>query len=205
MHFYDISLPLENTLATWPGDTRYRYELSWQMERGNTVNVGTITLSVHAGTHIDAPYHFQAGGKGAAELDITIFIGPAIVADVRGAETITWDHLKNLPFDQAPRLLLRTDAWSDHTIFPTQIPTLAPDVPARLGERGVVLLGVDVPSVDDIESKALPNHHALTAANIRILESLDLRDVPTDIYTLSALPLRLVGADGAPVRAVLWR
>jgi arylformamidase len=83
------------------------------------------------------------------------------------------------------------------------VPTLAADVPAYLAAYGVMLVGVDVPSVDAIDSKDLPIHRALDATGIRILESLDLRLVPHGYYNLVALPLRLIGADGSPVRALL--
>jgi arylformamidase len=115
------------------------------------------------------------------------------------------EHLIGLRFDGVPRLLLRTGAWADHSRFPERVPTIACDVPAFLRSRGIKLLGIDVPSVDTIESKDLPNHHALARCGIHILESLDLSGVEPGLYQLSALPLRLVGADAAPVRAVLWR
>jgi arylformamidase len=67
----------------------------------------------------------------------------------------------------------------------------------------VRLIGVDVPSVDQVDSKTLSIHHALDAANIVILENLDLRSVSVGDYWLIALPLRLAGADGSPVRAIL--
>ena len=204
MLIYDISLPVRPTLAVWPGDTPYAFDLAWRMEAGATVNVGAVTMSVHTGTHADAPFHFTPNGTGAGELDLLPFLGPAVVVDVRGVETIGWGMLSDLDFARAPRLLLRTGAWTDHTVFPERIPTLAPDVPAQLAERGVVLVGVDVPSVDQIDSTDLPIHHALHHANIRILESLDLAAVPPGVYTLSAVPLKLMGADGAPVRAVLF-
>jgi arylformamidase len=203
MAIYDISLPISETLAVWPGDTPYSFDLAWSMKSGASVNVGAVTMSVHCGTHVDAPFHFTEDGDGAGQMNLDAFLGLAVVADVSGRETITWDDLAALPLDVAPRLLLFTGAWTDHAVFPTHIPTLAPDVPARLGERGVVLLGVDLPSVDSIDSKDLPNHHALTRARIRILESLDLRAVAPGVYTLAALPLKLIGADAAPVRAVL--
>ncbi len=77
------------------------------------------------------------------------------------------------------------------------------DVPDWLSENGVVLVGVDVPSVDHLDSKTLPIHHALGTHGIRILESLDLSGVPEGLYELIALPIKLVAADGAPVRAIL--
>ncbi|MFL6542052.1 MAG: arylformamidase, partial [Chthoniobacterales bacterium] len=77
--------------------------------------------------------------------------------------------------------------------------------PAWLKARGVKLLGFDVPSVDEITSKDLPNHHALGAAGIGIVESLDLSRVSAGVYQLIALPLKIAGADGSPIRAILWR
>ena len=103
------------------------------------------------------------------------------------------------------RLLVKTGRWSDSTVFPDRIPVIAADVPAWLQKNGVKLLGVDLPSMDDIDSKSLQNHHALAKAGIAILESLDLSDVPAGTYNFAALPLKIAGADGAPVRAVLWR
>jgi arylformamidase len=102
-----------------------------------------------------------------------------------------------------PRVLLRTDGWTDHTRFPSAIPVMEEDVPEWFHQNGVVLVGVDVPSVDDLDSKTLPNHHALGARGIAILESLDLSRVSGGTYELIALPMKLAGADGAPVRAIL--
>jgi arylformamidase len=204
MPLYDITIPIRESLAVWPGDTPYRFELAWSMDAGQTVNVGAVTTTVHVGTHADAPFHFLPDGEGAGEMDPSAFVGPAVVVDVAGADPIGWDRLESVDFMRAPRVLLRTGAWIDHAVFPERIPILAPDIPARLAERGVVMVGLDVPSVDAIDSTDLPLHHALARANIRILESLDLRGVPPGVYTLSALPLRLMGADGSPVRAVLF-
>jgi arylformamidase len=136
-------------------------------------------------------------------LPLYAFVGPARVLDVRGRPVICRDDLARFDFSRTPRVLFRTDAWSDPTRFPDAIPVLAADVPDWLRERGVVLVGVDVPSVDALDSKDLPNHHALGRNGIAILESLYLKDVPEGVYELMALPLKLVGADGAPVRAVL--
>ena len=202
---YDITLPVTKSIAAWPGDVPYTFELNWKMGENNSpVNVGVIRLSVHTGTHADAPFHFKADGGGAGEMELAPFLGPAVVIEAANQTVLHWEHFQAVDFSQTPRLLIKTGAWPDPSRFPDFVPTLAPDVPVRLAQRGVVLLGVDVPSVDAIESKDLPLHDALLGANIAILESLDLRDVPPGNYQLSALPLRLMGADGAPVRAVLW-
>jgi arylformamidase len=200
---YDVSRPLHDGLACWPGDAPYRFQWSWKRSAGASVNVGQISLSVHAGTHADAPYHFDGAGATIDALPLTAYLGPARVIDVRGQTLIRRAHLLPCDLSATPRLLLRTDAWTDPTRFPETIPVVDSDVPDWLGERGVVLLGVDVPSVDPIDSKNLANHHALGRNQIAILESLLLKDVPAGVYELVALPLRLAGADGAPVRAIL--
>jgi arylformamidase len=107
--------------------------------------------------------------------------------------------------EAAPRLLVKTNVWRDPHVFPPHIPVVAPDVPPWLQERGVRLLGLDVPSVHEIEAKQLVNHHALGAAKIHIIESLDLSAISAGRYNFVALPLKIAGADGSPVRAILWR
>ena len=203
MKFYDVTRPLHAALAPWPGDTVFDHRLTWRMDAGASVNVGAVTMGTHNGTHADAPYHFLPDGARIDDLDPAIYVGPAVLLDVsRAGWIIGRETLADLPAG-ASRLLLRTGEWPDGTRFPERIPTLAPDVPAWLAEQGVRLLGLDVPSVDAIESQDLPIHHALAAAGVHILESLDLSGVPPGPYELIALPLRIVGGDAAPVRAVL--
>ena len=202
-HVYDITIPMTEQLAVWPGDTPYNFDFGWQMSEGRSVNVGAVTMSVHTGTHVDAPFHFDPAGASVDQLDLSIFLGPVVVIDATGLKIITREAFAGVDFTHTPRVLIRTGTWTDFSQFPENVPVLAEDVPAFLGKNGVVLFGVDVPSVDLIESKTLPNHHNLTAHGITILESANLRDVPPGIYTLTALPLRLTGADASPVRAIL--
>lgn len=199
---YDISRPVSSKLAGWPGDTPYRFEMLCRLDAGDSVNLGTLEMSPHTGTHIDAPYHFYDRGRRVGDLPLEIYMGPAAVVGVEGKPRITRAdiHPQGL---SAPRLLLRTGGWEDGACFPEKIPVLAEDVPEWLHAYGVELLGVDLPSVDQIDSKDLPIHHALGKHGIAILEGLDLRGVPDGLYELIALPLRLEGADGSPVRAIL--
>ncbi len=201
---YDITLPIQDGLAAWPGDVPYSYELGWKIGHNESpVNVGVVNMSTHTGTHADAPFHFSDDGAGIGETDLFPYIGRAVVIDTQNHDVIPWELFADVDFSQSPRVLLKTGGWPDPMRFPDEIPVLAPDVPARLAERGVVLFGVDVPSVDRVHSKTLPTHHALFYAGIAILESLDLREVPPGTYHLTALPLKLMKADGAPVRAIL--
>ncbi|GAB4454345.1 MAG: arylformamidase [Armatimonadaceae bacterium] len=203
MTIYDISMPVQAGTPVWEGDTPYRFNLTWQMSKGSSVNVGAVAMSTHTGTHVDAPLHFLPNAGTIGSLPLPPFLGPAVVADVRGKSVISIADLADYDFQATPRLLLRSDFWEDRSRFPEAIPTLAPEVPSWLSAQGVCLVGVDVPSVDPLDSKELPVHHALAAGNIAILESLDLRHISPGNYTLIALPLSLTEADASPVRAVL--
>jgi arylformamidase len=200
----DVSLPLDSQIAVWPGDTAFDYELTWKKSAGATVNVGAVRLSTHCGTHVDAPFHFDEQGKRIDELDLATFVGNAFVIHVRNRRNISRSDLSR-DWQGATRLLLRTDAWSNPRVFPKEIPVLDRDVPDWLGSQGVVLLGLDVPSVDELDSQDLPNHHALARNHVAILESLNLNGVEEGVYSLVAAPLKFIGADAAPVRAFLMR
>lgn len=210
---FDISRPLRTQLAGWPGDTPLNFRLVWRQSDGASVNLGRLITSVHAGTHADAPFHF-GGAVTADALPLGAFLGPACVLDVSHAAAAGIITLADLApvlplLPGAPRLLLHTGAWPNDEAFPAAVPVLdAPEAVPVLRARGVVLVGVDVPSVDALNSRVLPVHHALAGAGIQILEGLDLSRVPLGPggvaeYELIALPLNIVGADGAPVRAVL--
>ncbi len=211
MKIYDISRVLSSELAPWPGDTTFQYELAATIAGGYSVNVGRVTASIHTGSHVDAFYHFDDAGKKLEALELERYLGPALVVDVTAkcgrdpAAVISVTDLEPFVARNVARLLLRTGGWPDSNRFPASIPVMAPDVPEYLRETGVRLLGLDVPSVDAIDSKDLKNHHALAAADVAILEGLDLSGIEAGEYMLSALPLRIAGADGSPVRAVLWR
>jgi arylformamidase len=203
MKVHDITLSLRDNLPCWPGDTPFRFDLAWSKIEGATVNVGRLSTTVHIGTHVDAPFHFDQNGKTIDQVALDPYLGLARVVDVRGKKPITIEDLASFDLSTTPRLLLRTDGWLDHSNFPESIPVMSESVPAYLNEKGVILVGLDVPSVDPIESKNLPIHHALGSFGIAILESIDLTRVEPGVYELIALPLKIVGADGSPVRAIL--
>jgi arylformamidase len=213
MQIFDISRALSNDLAPWPGDTAFHFELKWRMADGATVNGGAVQMSVHNGTHADALFHFQEGAETIEQMPLEAYLGDAVVVDLAkqfGRDRRPQIRVADLEscsdeLATAPRLLLKTEVWSDSKIFPDWIPAIAPDVPDWLRARKVKLLGLDLPSVDPIEAKELANHHALAAAQIAIVESLDLNGIEAGIYHFSALPLRIRGGDAGPVRAVLWR
>ena len=198
----DISRPLAADTACWPGDVSFAFRLASTIAAGASVNVGSIQASVHTATHCDAPFHYDSTRVTVERMSLDTFVGPAWVVDVRGASR--WrDRLEGLDFMDTRRVLFHTGGWPDTERFPESIPVMEPDLADWLADRGVALIGVDVPSVDPLDSKTLDNHHALGNCGITIIEGLWLAHVPAGRYELIALPLRIVGADGSPVRAVL--
>jgi arylformamidase len=210
---FDISRPLSEDLAEWPGDAPFHFQFTKQIAKGDVVNLGKIDMSVHNGTHADGWFHFDSGAETIDRVPLENFFGPATVVDLThkfssGTEreiTIVDLEAASEQLQRAPRLLLKTGIWRGSTIFPEWISVIAQDVPDWLKARGVKLIGVDVPSVDAVDAKVLRNHHALYAARIAIVESLDLSEIEAGVYNFAALPLKITGGDGAPVRAVLWR
>jgi arylformamidase len=214
MKIWDISRTLSNDLAEWPGDEPCRFRLTREKTKGASVNLGAISMSVHNGTHADARFHFDTNGESIEKVPLETYLGRATAVDLGQAfldskekYLITIDDLRPSAEQIAAtsRLLVKTGRWSDSTVFPDKIPVIAADVPAWLQKNGVKLLGLDLPSVDEIDSKSLQNHHALARAGIAIVESLDLSGIAPGIYHLAALPLKITGGDGAPMRAILWR
>lgn len=199
----DITLPLSKEIAVWPGDTLFNFEVVHTKQQTGSVNIGQITASVHTGTHADAPFHFNNGADTIDKLDVNNYIGTAKVVDVTGLDLIGREELESFHLDGTKRLLLKTKKVTNIEQFPSSIPLLRENIGEFLQEKGIFLLGLDIPSVDDIESKELPVHHTLYQHGVNILENLYLQNVVEGEYEMIALPLRIVGADGSPVRAVL--
>jgi arylformamidase len=202
---YDVSRTISPDLVVWPGDTPFSFEHSWRIQDGSSVNVTKLTFSPHLGTHADAPYHVSDSGAHPAEVPVEHYIGPAHVV------TITRKHGGIVPADfeghnlqGMERLLIHT--WvSDmpDTQWPDDFPYPTVELADWLGQQGVVLLGVDSPSMDHFTSKDLDCHHRLFDHGIVNIELLKLAGVPDGIYELIALPLKIAGVCGSPVRAVL--
>jgi arylformamidase len=200
---YDLSPTIRQGTPVWPGDTPYSANLTWSIAEGASVNVSAITTTPHLGSHADAPFHTEPRGEGISEVAIEAYLGPCRVVRVPPMPLIEPRHLDGLDLASPRRLLFKSESVRDRRSFPERFTALSPELANLLGERGVLLVGVDAPSVDPFDSKTLDAHHALARGGVAILEGLVLDGVPEGIYELIALPLKLAGLDASPVRAVL--
>jgi len=207
MTLIDISRTLEPALAVWPGDTPFARSVQLSMHDGASVNLSTLTLSAHTGAHVDAPFHVEREGVTIERLPLEPYWGPAQVVTVQKiAGPLSLDDFGHVDLRRAPRLLVRSAGGSGpHDLFPAEFVYPGPELASVLAGAGIVLYGSESPSMDHADSKDLPGHHALLNAGIAILEGLDLRAAPDGVYELVALPLKIAGGDGSPVRAVLRR
>ncbi len=200
----DITQTLWPSTPMWPGDTAFSAVRTWDYGPGSPVNVARYTASTHAGTHADAPLHYDPGGAGIDAVALCAYVGVARVVDLRACgPVVTPDMLA--PVLEAPcqRVLLRTYDRFPHERWNPHFTTVAPASIAALAAHGVLLIGIDSPSLDAQDSKSMDAHLAVRAAGMAILEGLVLDDVAAGDYELIALPLKLGGLDAAPVRAVL--
>jgi len=200
---WDISPLVSPATAVWPGDVAFRREEALSQADGDNLDLSSIHTTVHIGAHTDAPSHYTPGGPGIDARPLRRYLGrcQVITADVGRGERITPAHLSSDV--RAPRVLLRTGTFPDPTRFDEDFAALDPSLVHHLAEHGVVLVGIDTPSVDLCHDAELLSHHAIAAHDLAILEGVVLDQVPDGEYTLVALPLRLEGADASPVRAIL--
>lgn len=205
MTLIDVSRTLTAETAVWPGDTPFRLHTILARQEGEGVNLTTLTLSAHTGSHVDAPYHFADEGTTVDALLLEPYWGRAQVITVeREHGPLQPEDLEAYDIGRARRLLVRSAGGVvDQTVFPEVYVYPSPELARWLGRRGIILFGSDAPSMDAVDSKTLPGHNALRREGIAILEWLDLSGALDGLYELAALPLKIAGGDGSPVRAVL--
>jgi len=199
---WDISPPVDENAAVFPGDTAYSQQLHFTLTPDCPVNVNSITLSPHTGAHADAPLHYANGEASVGELDLAPYLGPCrVIHCLACGPLVRPEHIAHALENLPARVLLRTSrtasqSWESFT-------AVAQETLELLATKNIALIGIDTPSVDPATSQDLPSHHQLLAHGLRVLENLVLDDVPEGDYELIALPLKLTRADASPVRAVL--
>lgn len=200
---YDISQPISSVTAVWPGDKHFAHAWTMRISRGDSCNVSCLHLSAHTGTHADAPFHYLENGSTVDQLDLHRYLGRARVATIHADRAIQTEHLEAMDWRGVERILFRTAAQPPLERFNENFIFIDEEAAAWIAAQKILLVGTDAPSVDAFSSKTLPSHKILFSQRVAILEGLWLADVPEGDYELIALPLRLVGLDASPVRAIL--
>ncbi|WP_286828164.1 MULTISPECIES: arylformamidase [Kordiimonas] len=204
---YDISQTIRPGIPVWPGDRDFALNRTWNIEPGCPVNVSELVMSTHTGSHADSRLHFDDKGVDCAETPLDAYIGPATLidlsAEVPSGGLVEPRHLEGKLPARVERVLIKLFDRFPHEGWDPKFPAMHPDSIQLLADRGCKLIGLDVPSLDPQDSKTLDAHFKVDATGMAILEGLVLDNVPTGDYELIALPLKIEGADGSPVRAVL--
>jgi len=209
MRIYDVSLPITGDLPTWPGDPKIVIERIAKIEEGANANVTQISMTAHAGTHIDAPFHFLGGDAPTVEqLSLSLLTGRAYVQhlpdEIDTIDAVILDKARIPP--RTRRILFKTRnsaLWArpDHE-FQRDFIAISADGAQFLVERGIKLVGVDYLSVAPF-GNSVQTHRILLQAGVVVVEGLDLSKVAQGRYSMYCLPLKIVGADGAPARVIL--
>ncbi len=202
MALIDISPAIHPGIDNWPGDTPFSMRKLSTFDDGN-LDLGTIETSLHVGAHTDAPLHYHPDGAAMADVPLDAYYGPCQVVDVDVGRGQRFGRAQLATWPTAPRVLFKTGTFPDPQAWNTDFAAPEPELLDDLAADGVVLVGFDTPSTDLMESKGLPAHRRLHAHGMANLEGLVLDHVVAGEYTLAAFPLRIVGADASPVRAVL--
>ena len=206
MRVHDISLTLRQRMPVYPGEPTPLIEPMKQMERGDFCNVSRLTIATHTGTHIDAPLHFLPGAASVVQLPVDVLVGPALVLEMAVAQEITAADLEAAAIPPGTERLLfktRNSRLLDDDDFRRDFVYLTLDAARWLVERGVRLVAIDYLSVEQMDAQPNVVHETLLRAGVITVEGVDLRQVASGPYFLACLPLKIDGADGSPVRAVL--
>jgi arylformamidase len=201
MKIYDITAPISAETAPYPGDPATEIVPHYRISAGDPCNVHRVTLSSHAGTHLDAPLHYLDGGLPVDRIPPERLLGEALVVEFHGIQRIGPQDLE--PLELGDRiLLLKTRPGPPPQAFDPGHPYLTEPAAHLLVRRGVRLVGIDTPSVEHYGGDGSVHRHLL-GAGVVILEGADLSAVPPGSYDFVCLPLPLAGCDGSPARAIL--
>lgn len=194
MKLYDISQEVFGCVV-YPEDPTPKKESLSRMELGDLYNLTAFSMCAHNGTHVDAPYHFIEDGKTVEQIPLEKTVGLCYVAEWKGIldEENARQILRRAALavrESARRILLKGNV------------TVSAEAARVFAEGGVDLIGNESQTVGP-EDAPVEVHKILLGADVVLLEGIRLSDVPEGVYFLSAAPLCLGGADGAPCRAIL--
>jgi arylformamidase len=203
----DISVALRSGMPVWPGDPAVRVDRRRPRAPGKIAKVTRLSLGPHTGTHMDAPLHFIPGAQSLDQMPLNATVGPARVLAIKDKQRITPEELAPYRIAKGERILFKTAKsrlW-DERKFVKDFVSITPGAARYLVSRKIVSVGIDYLSVGSFYADGADTHRILLKAGIWVIEGLDLRGVAPGAYDLVCLPLKVLGADGAPARALLMK
>jgi len=207
MQIYDISLKISKDMPVWPGDPAPFLERFAVLGKESDANISRIEMSLHTGTHIDAPEHFLAEGKTVDQIPLKDLIGRVYLLHLPDVNSINAKILEQSEIPPRTRRILfktrNSKLWMrGEKSFQSDFVAITSDGAQYLVDRGVKLVGVDYLSVAPYVDTTT-THQILLAHGVVVVEGLDLSGVSQGRYTMYCLPLKVVGVEGAPARTIL--
>lgn len=202
----DISVGLHDGMVHWPDNPPVQIGLMLAIDQGAVSNVSKLSMGVHSGTHMDAPLHFFRDGKSIDAMPLEAAMGRARVIEIHDPESVKVAELEPHRIQQGECLLFKTinsthywqtNAFEKHFVY------LSKEAAEYLANARIQTVGVDYLSVGGYFKDGPETHHALLGAGIWIIEGLNLAPVTAGDYELICLPVKLIGCEGAPARAIV--
>lgn len=205
----DVTYPIKVGMPHWPGQPPVSLARLNDMNEGDSANVSVLELSLHTGSHMDAPLHFLRGAQDITHAPLEAMFGEVKVAHIPDAEMVTKEEVERfetrLGEVRGGHLFFKTDNsarnWLDEPFFEDYV-AVAPDAAEYLADKGVTLVGVDYLSVAPFNN-TVDTHRILLGAGVWVIEGLDLRGVDEGRYEMAALPLKISGGEAAPTRVLI--
>jgi len=202
----DISVPLYTGMVHWPTDPEFESGLAKSMAEGAKCNLTRFSTSAHIGTHMDAPRHFIRDGITMEKMPLDAVIGPCRVVEIKHKVAITPEELQPLKLKAGERLLFKTRnsrrSWKTAE-FDDNFIYISKEAAQYIVDSSVMTVGVDYLSVGGFYKDGVETHNVLLGAEVWIIEGINLTKIQPGKYDLVCLPIKILGADGAPARAVL--
>jgi arylformamidase len=205
MPLYDATLALHENMAIFPGDPPFKMTPLFHTTMGDKFNLSTITMGTHTGTHVDPPAHYLNGGQTVDEIPLGVLIGPGKILDLTGHRELNRDILQSCDLKGVTRVFFKTDNSRKllEPDFQEDYVSLTLDGASYLSELGMKMVGTDYFSVETYHSPGAEVHHTLLRSGILVVEALNLAHIPAGPCTIYCLPLKILGADGAPARVIV--
>jgi len=208
MKYYDISVPYTAGMIQWPDNQPVKIKKLSSINSGNYCNESSLSINIHAGTHIDASYHFVKNGKSIDKIPLNRFTGPCYVTKKIKKNNITSGVLQSLNIPQQyKKILLKTensDLWNSKN-FNKSYTGLTPEGAEWLVKRKIELIGIDYVSIGKYDKTNITTHQKLLSKNIIVIEGLNLSKIKPGKYNIIAFPLNIINCEGAPARVVLTK